>query len=159
MKRTLIFVFLAAAVLLVGWIGFSSKSDSVQWFETEQQAINYGVKEEDIQSDDILGKPKVNGETFVIYKFRSDGDLGVGTANLVKKNHKYSWQPTKPKVIVKTKGGRATAASTTLESVSGKKFTFYAGIANESPNYGNLTFDPIVDSASHIYYFLEPSNF
>src|SRR5688500_14008786 len=63
----------------------------IKWFKTEEEAINYGIKEEQIKKEDILGKIKQNQETFVFFKEEEKEGISVSLANIIKQDKQYAW--------------------------------------------------------------------
>ena len=63
-------VILPFAIALLALTGCSvlasDESTETKWFETKEETIDYGIKEEKIKKEDIIGEVSENGETFII---------------------------------------------------------------------------------------------
>ncbi|MCA1060052.1 hypothetical protein LCL96_14030 [Rossellomorea aquimaris] len=83
MKRYAIFVL----SILTLWA--CSNQDSREWFETKEEAVEYGLQTADqaVPLKVLLSQEEFNGETIVFYELA--GDLGVGSITESKKG--YSW--------------------------------------------------------------------
>ena len=79
-------MFLVVMFLLVA----CSQEDSNQWFDTEEEAIEYGLNSEVEDSSaktELLSTEEVEGETLVFYS--RDGSLGV--ASITEGEKGYTW--------------------------------------------------------------------
>jgi len=153
---------LAMSLLVLIITGCSNVNDNkLKWFKTQDEAINQGIREGDLNNkENIIGKIKENGETFVFYKLEEEKkDIVVGMANLAKQDGKYAWYRENANIGIKSGNNPSTPVSWDTETRSGKKFTAYTGTA-EAENIsietetGEVT--PQINKKFGIYYYIEP---
>lgn len=84
-------VFIGSFVLLFILVGCNQKEDS-RWYDTKEQAIEAGFKQEGIDESAILSIEEYEGETIVFLE--NDGAFGLANLNESKKG--YSWSRQEP---------------------------------------------------------------
>jgi len=130
--------------------GCSAKEDIV-WFDTIDEAIEYGLKLENIEKRDIINKVYEKGELFIFFK--ASGGPVLGVANIAEKNGKYTWFRGEPLVFVNN-----PLISWETETYSKDTFNIYTGVL-ESENmtiqtqYRAVT--PYIDKTNNIFYYVE----
>ncbi|WP_227396119.1 hypothetical protein [Jeotgalibacillus aurantiacus] len=97
MKRILfIFFILSFAFFIAG----CNNENAVEWFDTQNEAIESGLAQEGSGLESVLSTEKFQGETFVFYESSS----GLGTGNIIENNGTYSWKRTDPIVNFEVEG-------------------------------------------------------
>ncbi|MGD6943945.1 hypothetical protein ACQCT6_18170 [Cytobacillus gottheilii] len=137
----------------------ASAQQNIKWFDSETDAIEYGIKQEGIEKEDIVEKITIKEDKFVVYKFNSPDGEGVAIANINNKDNQFAWDRTTPNLIVKSEGG-TLKSHTDVKGASGEKYIFYTGAFD---NEEEKTIDtdkeknisPKVINDSNLYYFLE----
>lgn len=124
----------------------------LKWFKTQSEAIKYGVKEEQIEENDIIDELNSNGEIFLVYKTGNN----VGLSNIAKNKGKYTWYRSDAYTAVTDTD---TKISFLTETLSKKKFYFYVGKLKGTEitiktNIGDVS--PSVDKNTKLYYFISP---
>jgi hypothetical protein len=150
--------FLTLTLLLFMTTGCLQQVD-LQWFDTAEDAIKHGLREEGITHDDIIGKVKKGEELFIIYKINLPNGVGVGVSSLSQKNRKFAWYRSSNPVIVKQNNSENNPeVSWVFTTLSNKKFMIYTGITHEK----NITINtesgkntPIINPKHSIYYYVE----
>lgn len=132
------------------------EKNKMNWFKTPDEAIQYGLKEEKIGEEDIIGKLKLNGEQFIVFKKEENSKSLVGLSNIAKKEKKYQWYRSNAYTEVDDHDIRISFVTKTL---SKKKFDFYLGKVKGKEftietNLGEVT--PKIDKKTNIYYFISP---
>nr|WP_263326957.1 hypothetical protein [Neobacillus sp. Marseille-Q6967] len=117
------------------------------------KAIEYGLKEEDVTKQELIGKVEENGEIFIFYKKQLKDGVGLGVSTINEKNGKYAWFRTDQDILV-----NLSKISWETKTLSGKKFLIYTGITkNENitieTRKGNV--EPKIDKDNGIYYYVE----
>ncbi|RAS91800.1 hypothetical protein A3863_04795 [Priestia endophytica] len=141
--------------------GLKETKETEKQFDTEQEALQYAKRQTPNIVDVISETKLVENEKVIIYKFKKNEEVGVGTGTLTWKNKKVVWNKNGDDTIIyniddKTK----TDISGNVETPSGNKFKLYAGIANsknikiETETDDNVV--PHFDQKSKIYYLLIP---
>lgn len=102
-------------------IFISGCSSNLQWFNTEKEAINYGMEEEGIKQDEVLGQLKEDGALFVFYKKEFSDGTGVGVANIAHKDGKYAWFRSSSYTVI-----THSKASWEINDYSGNVYTVHA---------------------------------
>ena len=131
----------------------NSTSDDVGWFQKKSEAIEYGLKQENIKSDDIVGEININGDIFVVFKHGKTDKFTVGVSNVAQKDHKYKWIRSSSLVEISDK----VSVNFFTESNSGNEYEFYIGLsqgrgAKINTNEGEIF--PIIDPNTNIYYYI-----
>lgn len=67
-------------------------SDEMQWFETKEKAIEFGLIQELADEEAILSIEEVNGETIVIFKKTN----AIGVASITKSKKGFGWYRSSP---------------------------------------------------------------
>ncbi|HZH62866.1 MAG TPA: hypothetical protein VEY70_25575 [Metabacillus sp.] len=159
-------VVLSFAIAMIALTGCSALANDgaseLKWFETKEEAIDYGIKEEEMKKEDIIGEVNENDETFVIYKKQLDEGLGVGVSSISVKNGQYAWYHSDQDVLVRNDKAKKYASQINWETTtqSGKDFTIYTGISeDESPivKTPNSEVSPTIDKKTGIYFYIEPT--
>lgn len=154
-------VFLLLFMLLL--FGCSTnKSDEVKWVDSQEKAIKFGMKIENIKKNDILEIANLNDEKLIIFRFSVSDGQGINFAHLIKKNNKYQWYTDSARVILKpnnTNIGKLNV-ETTFKSVSGKKYKWYMGAVDQSTTIidskTGVHIKPKVDKETGMYYAFQP---
>lgn len=141
-------------IVLITVTGCSvAAKDNLQWFKTVDEAIEYGLKEEEITLQDLIGEINENGERFIFYKKDMRDGLGLGVANVIEKNGQFAWFKSDPNVLV-----NVSQISWETETPSKKKFIIHTGILE----YEDMSIEtekgmvkPYVDTNNKIYYYVE----
>lgn len=164
MKKILSFFMLA--LILVGCSAHAKNDDpKLKWYKSKEEAIAHGIKEEQINKEDIIGEARENGETFIIYKIESDKGLAVGVSYISKKDGQFTWYRPDQNIRIKTDSVEnrekySSQVSWESTSQSGKKFTIHIGInIDERPMIikGNSQVSPVTDKKTGIFYYIEPA--
>ena len=155
MKMKRYFIFIIFCLVLSGCT--NSKSEEIRWFNTKNDAIQYGLKEEGISKKDIISRYDIDGELFLVYKKEEGSKLLVGLSNIANKNNKYSWY--RNDAYVEVKGNIQISLIT--KALSGNEFNFYTGITKEKEltiktELGDIS--PHIDEKSGIYNFISLVN-
>lgn len=134
--------------------------DDLTWFQTLNEAVDHGIKEEGLKEKDILGEVKEDGETFIFYKKYVEDGLGIGIASISEKNGQFAWYKSNPDTLVKNdaKEDYSSEINWDTKTQSEKSFTVYAGTINEQDitietAKGEVT--PEIDKDTGIYYYIE----
>ncbi|MCE4048742.1 MULTISPECIES: hypothetical protein [Bacillaceae] len=160
-------VFIFATLVLVALVVFifnklinTEKIESEVQFDSEAEALEYAKDESPYIVDFISQTKLVDSEKMVIYKFKKDEAVGIGTGTLVWKNKKVSWYKNGNDVIISDKNNNTNIIGD-VESYSGKKFKLYAGITNSKnikiETETDSEISPHIDDNSGLYYLLVPS--
>lgn len=151
-------------VLVSGCSMFTNGDGKLKWFDTQEEAINNGLKEERILKSDILGQLKSNGEVFVFYTTDVPEGSAVGVASISRNNGKFAWYRPNASVLVKydkTDKNKAPNLSFDIKTRSEKKFKGYLGMTKlksftlETDNGEVIT--PKINKKSQIYFYIEPN--
>lgn len=150
---SLILLLLFLTLILNGCNTTASRAEEakLKWFKTKNEAIQYGLKEEEIEENDIIDTLECNGELFVVYM---NGET-VGLSNLAQKNGNFAWYRSDAQTQVKDD----LKISFITETLSKKKFHFYFGKVKASEitietNKGEVS--PLVDNNKKLYYYITP---
>ncbi|MDF2036464.1 hypothetical protein P2R12_05580 [Cytobacillus oceanisediminis] len=155
--------FAIAMLALTGCSALASDGASeMKWFETKEESIEYGLKEEKIKKEDIIGEVSENGETFIIYKKQLEEGLGVGVSSISEKDGQYAWYDPDQDVLVKNDEVKkySSQISWGTETQSGKTFTIYTGVSDEgTPVVKTETGEvsPTIENKTGIYFYIEPT--
>lgn len=130
------------------------ENDGLSWFKTENEAIQYGLNEENIVKDDMIAKLKTNGELYIIFKKKGNT---VGLSNIARRNNEYTWY--RKDAFVELKGDIKIVLTT--KALSEKKFNLYIGNAKKkditiATNLGIIS--PNIDQKTKLYYYMTPIN-
>lgn len=159
-------VILPFAIALLALTGCSAlasdESTETKWFETKEETIDYGIKEEKIKKEDIIGEVSENGETFIIYKKQLEEGLGVGVSSISENEGQYAWYDPDQDVLVKNDEVKqySSQISWGTETQSGKTFTIYTGVSEaEAPVVKTKTGEvsPTIDNKTGIYFYIQPT--
>ncbi|KAA0966345.1 hypothetical protein FQ087_08950 [Sporosarcina sp. ANT_H38] len=155
MKMKNCFILIIFCLIINGCT--NSKKEEVKWFETENEAIQYGLNEEGLNSDDVISELEMNGELFIVFKKQEDSHLLVGLSNIAQKKNKFRWYRSNSFVAVEENINIGLITKT----LSGKQFNFYTGISEGEETVidtsaGNI--NPNIDVESGIYYFISNIN-
>lgn len=131
----------------------NQEKDKMKWFTTKEAAINYGLHEENLNKENIIGELKCNNEIFVVFNSGGKDNNLIGLSNLAKKDNEFLWYRSNPY----TKVDRDIKISFIAKTFSNKEFYFYTGKANGKTitietNEG--TVKPFVDENTQIYYYI-----
>lgn len=154
---------LAVLLIIISISGCSSSdSNEMKRFKTEEEAINYGIKEEGIKKENIIGKAEQNHETFVFLKEEEKEGIDVSLANIIKKDKQYAWDRIGASSLIKhNNGSPSPEVSWEFETQSKKKFTVYSGTTTNQKisieTKSGQTVEPKVDKDSGIYFYIESS--
>jgi len=87
-------MFFIFVIYLFLSVGCSQESNNIKraWFETKEEAIKHGLKEEGRNRKTLLSIQEIDNETIVIYEFNSS----LGIASLTKGDKGFSWFRGKP---------------------------------------------------------------
>jgi hypothetical protein len=159
-------VFLPFTIAMLALTGCSALANDevneLKWFKTKEETIDYGIKEEKMKREDILGEVTEDGETFVIYKKHLEEGLGVGVSNISEQKGQFAWYDPDQDVLVKKNKVDKYSSQISWETTTktGKVFTIYTGITEDhSPivQTKNSEASPPFDSKTGIYFYIEPS--
>ena len=165
MKRLLCLLMVIASISVL-LIACSSKNEAtsideqeVKTFSSEDAALASAKKESPEIQRVIGGTNFVNNEKIVVYLTKTENGEGVGTASVTDENGKVSWVQNGATAIIKHKDGNGAEVKGDITSLSGKKYTLYAGVV-EDPNMTiNTTLEndvkPHIDKESNVYYYVE----
>lgn len=67
MKKRTVLLFLA--ILVAGCASAQENDEQTKWVNSEQEAIEDGIRYENITKDDIIDKIDLNGEQVVVFRF------------------------------------------------------------------------------------------
>lgn len=157
---SLIIITLAVFLLLFN-MDNNRKAATEMKFNSEQEALEYAKQETPYIVDFIDETKSIDNEKIVIYKFKKDKEIGIGTGTLKWKDKKVIWIKNGNDIVISDNNETKTDISGEVETYSGKKYRIYAGIANsknikiETETDNNIT--PHIDDKSGIYYLLIPS--
>lgn len=158
----LILTLLMILYIVTGCSGSTNdRIDSLKWFKTENIAIDYGMKEEKITKENVIGKIKKNGETFIFYKKNLPDGLGLGIASISEKNGQYAWYKVDQDILVKKNDNEAYSPEINWDTKtqSGKSFTVYTGITKDQnisiKTPKGIVKPDIIDKNSGIYFYIE----
>ncbi|MBT2602043.1 hypothetical protein J7E55_03070 [Bacillus sp. ISL-53] len=157
---SLIIITLAVFLLLFN-MDNNRKTATEMKFNSEQEALEYAKQETPYIVDFIDETKSIDNEKIVIYKFKKDKEIGIGTGTLKWKDKKVIWIKNGNDIVISDNNETKTDISGEVETYSGKKYRLYAGIANsknikiETETDNNIT--PHIDDKSGIYYLLIPS--
>lgn len=84
-------IFLGTCILFLILVGCNQENDSNQ-FETKEEAIEFGLEEEEVDKSAVLSVEEYEGETIVFYE--RQGSLGV--ASITENIQGYSWFRSSP---------------------------------------------------------------
>lgn len=153
--------FLSLTMILIIVTGCSAlANDDLKWFKTLDEAIEYGIKEEELKKQDVIGEVKENGETFIFYKKKLDEGLGIGVASISEQNGQFAWYRSSQDVLVKNDNTEnySSEISWDTKTQSEKSFTVYTGIKKEqnfSINTPKGEVNPEIDKNTGIYFYIE----
>lgn len=139
--------------------GCSTSNDDLQQFDSFDKAVDFGMQDEDIDKEDVIGKIKLDNKTFFFYTMSVEEGLAVGVAVISKQNDKYEWYRSNPFVIVKNKDNKSVDVSWDMKTKSGNSYIVYTGLVKDDSTiiktiHGNVT--PEINSEKGIYYYVEP---
>lgn len=161
--KKIIICLLAICIIFIVCLFFIKKNetpDSAKKFNTEQEALQYAKQESPYITDFIDETKEIDNEKVVIYKFKKNKQMGIGTGTLAWKDKKVTWVKNGNDIVLDSKNNK-TDISGDVKSFSGKKFKLYAGVNKtkdlkiETQTDYNVT--PHLDKKSGIYYLLIPS--
>lgn len=78
--------------MIAGCSQESNNSNKRGWYETKEEAIEHGLKDEEVNRDDILSIQEIKGESIVFYEHNG----GLGVASITKTEKGYSWFRNRP---------------------------------------------------------------
>lgn len=125
----------------------TSENDKLKWFESEEEAINYGIIEESLNETDILGKIIRDGEVFVFFKQGS----AINLANIAKKDTRYAWY----RANAYTEINKSHRVEWDTITYSGKKFWVVAGSKKDDEGLNNAIEGSVLPETNNelgIYY-------
>ncbi|MBT2755855.1 hypothetical protein J7E71_07830 [Mesobacillus foraminis] len=151
-------------LLTIALAGCASKdSEELKWFDTDNEAIEYGLKLEDAKQSDVLGEMESDGEHFVVYKdpVPDEDGIAISTVNIAEENGKYAWYRANSYVKITDKNPQHNIKQVSYDTKtrSGKDFLVYAGytknekITLETPE-GSI--QPKIDPSTGIYFSVVP---
>lgn len=157
MKKLMI-LLLSFIILLTGCT--SKKDEETKWFNSQNKAIEYGLKYEDIKKNDILEVVDLKGEKVVVFRFGDPDGKGICIAHLINKNNQYQWYRDLQRVILKSDKPNVgnLNVTTDFKTTSGKEYKLYLGVANNSNFTINtdteLNVRPKIDQKTGMYYYI-----
>ncbi len=157
MKKLMIFLFLL--FLLAGCT--SKTNEEIKWFKSQDEAIDYGLKYEEIQKNDILEIIDLKDENVVVFKFDDSDGKGICIAHLIRKDNQYQWYRDLQKVILKSNNPNVGNLNVTADfkTIKGqKKYKLYMGVV-EGSNFTintdtELNVKPKIDQDTGMYYYI-----
>lgn len=160
----IILALLMAVFVIAGCSALANDEvKDLKWFKSDQEAISYGIKEEEIKKEDVIGEIKEGGETFIFYKKKLEDGLGIGLSSISKKDSQYAWYSPDQDVLIKNNSieNYTSEISWVTKTQSGKKYIAYTGLSKDQnlsieTHKGKVT--PKTDKNSGIYFYIEPSN-
>ncbi len=174
MQKKFIISFILIALVIVSGIfiitnnnrlektNVDSLKETGKQFDTEQEALEYAKKQTPNIVEIIDETKLVDNEKVVVYKFKKNEEIGVGTGTLTWKDKKFIWNKNgDDTVIYNTADKTSTTISGDVKTPSGNKYKLYAGIADskniiiETETDENIV--PHINKKSKIYYLLVPS--
>ncbi|MBB4826358.1 hypothetical protein HNO89_003617 [Sporosarcina luteola] len=149
MKRLLVFILFLGAILS----GCNkAEHNERKWFDSQDEAIQNGLKVEGISQDDIISSYDLNGELFIVFKKEIDGKLVVGVSNIANKDDQYIWYRNGAYLHAQ----KDITAYLSTKSFFGNEFVFYSGMTDQDSirigKFDSIT--PFIDKKTGIYYFL-----
>lgn len=100
----------------------------------------------------------LNGERFVVYKFKVPEGEGINVVQIAKTNKKFSWYTISNRIVVKSKQGKSDA-DIEIESKKGQQFKLYTGVVKD-PEKPDVLIEkegitPIIDQETGLYYAIK----
>ncbi|WP_257006606.1 hypothetical protein [Bacillus licheniformis] len=89
-KRTVLFFLL---IWLAGCASAQEAEEQTKWVNSEQKAIENGIRYESITKDDIIDKIDLNGEQVVVFRFGDSEGEGIGLAHIKREKRQLSMVP------------------------------------------------------------------
>lgn len=119
----------AVIILSILSLWACSNQDSREWFETEEEAIQYGLRSEDFEGSPpkILSAKEYRGETLVFFDLAGD----FGAASISRSEKGYSWYRSTPHFGFEG-GGDYSTGGFELSTESGVKIPIICGKAFDS---------------------------
>ncbi|WP_195259022.1 hypothetical protein [Bacillus paralicheniformis] len=129
MKKRTVLLFLA--ILVAGCASAQENDEQTKWVNSEQEAIEDGIRYENITKDDIIDKIDLNGEQVVVFRFGDSEGEGICLAHIKRENGKYQWYRDLNYAIVKSDHPKTESAeaSSPFTTPKGSKYTLYTGDA------------------------------
>jgi hypothetical protein len=126
-------------------------------FDTKQEAIEFGFKEEDIKKEDIIGEIEERNLSFIFYKLNVSEGIAVGVSLVKEKQGKYYWDSSEHDVTVKDKNGNKPGVKWATEDDS---YAIYTGIlkSDKKIKTNNGEVNPPFHKKTGIYYYVEKNN-
>ncbi|WP_143863951.1 hypothetical protein [Brevibacillus sp. LEMMJ03] len=147
-------------IFLLLVVGCSDKNDQeLIWFDTPDDAIQYGVQQEGITVSDILAREERDGESLIIYKIKLSEGTGLGVASLARENGKYAWYRADQPVLVQYSSTENTPViKIVISTFTKKSFTIYLGSTkdpNKTINTDKGTVSPTINKNEGLLYYIE----
>ncbi|EIT83892.1 hypothetical protein A374_17694 [Fictibacillus macauensis ZFHKF-1] len=145
---------LLALLLFMTGCSSSQKEPAMKLFDSETEAIAYGMKQSP-QITEIIGESKyVDNEKILIYSFKNNNDIGIGTASMISKGNQVGW-------VLNGNGFTINPdANAVIKSHNGYKYDLYAGMTKNKNKTIETTTDehvtPHMNRKTNIYYLLVP---
>ncbi|MEC1261007.1 hypothetical protein P9D34_11175 [Bacillus swezeyi] len=158
MKQLKVLFF--SLLLLTGCSMAKENNKEDKWFNSEQEAIEDGIKYENITKNDILDKINLNGKKVIVFRFSESDGKGICIAYINHKNNKYQWYRDLNYVILKSDNPNIgnLNASTEFKTPKGESYKLYIGVADKS-NFKLKTdighkVTPNIDEKTGMYYYI-----
>lgn len=149
--------FYVVIVLLVGCT--ANGQGKMEWFKSEVDAINYGIKSEQINKSDIIEEFTFQEDKFIIFKFNDSDGQGIGISNLIEKDRKYAWNREIQKILIKSEKSNINADAI-VKGESGNKYKLFLGVMKDGEStiksQNGTVITPKIDKETNIFYHLEP---
>lgn len=147
MKKLILLLILNSIILSA-----CNSHDSVKWYNTKNEAIEAGIKEEEIIEGDIIDELVVDDETFFVFL---SGSKTIAVANLAKKNHMYTWYRSSAFTYL----NKVSLVSWEFESEAKDTYIIYAGAGiphdqSISINTVEGVNTPIMNEEAGIFYYI-----
>ncbi|ASB91337.1 hypothetical protein OZL92_16080 [Bacillus sonorensis] len=147
-------------LLFVLFLAGCSSTKENKWFDSEEKAIEYGAKSENISKNDILEKVDLDGEKVIVFRFTESAGKGICIANIIHKDNKYQWNRDFQHIILKSEKSNIgnLDVSAKFKTPQGKKYKLYIGVADK-PNFTfetdeGLDTTPTIDEKTKMYYYI-----
>lgn len=158
MNKKLNIIYAIFVLFLVGCMNESSQG--IKYFNSKQDAINYGIEEEGIEEEDILEVIQVGKSDLYVFKFKMDEGEGINIAYVIESDGKYAWYLEMSRFILLNPESefRNTSVMTETKSLDGTITELYMGTTSEKDFQlklkNGLKVTPTIVKGTNMYYHL-----